>query len=146
MEQFFKADTFIELKECFRDMFYLAWVAETLIIHTSAQIVLILRLFSSQGTVSNEEKGLIKKLYLYLLYLYFCVQVLTQLNYGRSKQVKSTNSRTATPLFLKTSHVNSQSKGARGRLKFAFILDVGKNRFLIRLEVLGKWIQTLLMQ
>lgn len=44
-EKFFKADTFVEwkLKECFSDMFYLAWVAETLIIYTHVQSVLILR-------------------------------------------------------------------------------------------------------
>lgn len=114
--------------------FYLAWVAETLIIHTSVQSVLILRLFLTQGTVSKWRERLKWKLVL------LCpVQVLAQLDYCRSKQVKSINSWTVTPLLI--IDVNRQSKGARGHL--SFILAVGKNRFLFWLEVLRKLIHSL---
>lgn len=79
-------------------------------------------LSDTQGTASNEEKGSSEKLYFELL----CeVQVLTQLNYCKSKQVKSINSRTVTPLLIQTSHVNGQ-ENIYSTFIYSFILAVGK--------------------
>lgn len=71
------------------------------------------------------------------------MQVLAQLNYCKSKQEEYKQLDSNAPPHIDKSC--KQAEGARGG-GFFLILSVGKNRFLIRLEVLGKLIQTLLVQ